>query len=139
MADWSWWNWSRFDALAVDFSNPLTQDNVQPQNWNDASITSIGIRWRTSSSLMWRAGLAYNESPVPSAELRTARIPDSDRIWLALGAVWQFNDNVRLDAGFAHLVMKGATTANDDGLGHLLVGDYSLHANILSLQLTWGF
>ncbi len=139
MADWSWWNWSRFETLAVDFANPLTQDSAQAQNWNDASIVSVGVRWRSSPSLVWRAGLAYNETPVPSDALRTARVPDSDRVWLALGAAWHFNDDVRLDLGFAHLSMKDAAIANNDGLGHLLVGDYSLHANIISAQLTWGF
>ncbi|MGH8019224.1 MAG: OmpP1/FadL family transporter [Opitutaceae bacterium] len=139
MVDWSWWNWSRFETLAVDFSNPLTPDNAQAQNWKDASIFSAGARWRSSASLLWRAGLAYNETPVPSAELRTARIPDSDRVWLALGATWHFNDDVRFDFGYAHLFMDNAPIANDDGLGHLLVGGFSLHIDIVSAQLTWGF
>jgi long-chain fatty acid transport protein len=139
MADWSWWNWSRFETLAVDFENPLTPDSIQPQNWKDASIFSLGVRWRSSSALTWRAGLAYNETPVPSPAYRTARIPDSDRVWVAAGLAWRITDAVRGDVGYAHLFMEDSTTTHDDGVGHVLIGDFAAHVDIVSLQLTWSF
>jgi len=139
MADWSWWNWSRFESLAIDFENPLTQDIVQRQNWTDASIYSLGLRWRSSSRFLWRAGLAYNESPVRSAAFRSARIPDSDRIWLGLGTAVRLSDVAKIDVGYAHLFIKDTTTTNDDGVGHALIGNYSMSADIVSAQLTWGF
>lgn len=138
-ADWSFWKWSRFRQLAVDFESPATPDMTQVHNWDDASIFSVGARWRRGERLTLRAGLAYNETPVPNAERRTARIPDSDRIWTCVGAGWQFNAELHGEIGFAHLFMDDARTVNDDGAGHVLVGRYKSSANIISAQLNWSY
>lgn len=139
VADWSMWNWSRFQSLAVDFENPLTPDTVLPQRWKDASIYSVGLRWRQSKALTLRAGLAYNETPVPSATLRSPRIPDSDRVWIAIGASWSDGETVRVDVGFARLFMKESSIHADDGFGHTLNGEFSMGVNILSTQASWNF
>lgn len=138
-ADWSWWNWSRFENLDVDFENPATPDVSLPQNWNDASIYSVGLRWRYSDTLTLRCGFALNESPVPSSGFRYARIPDSDRTWYTIGASWKVADAARLHFGYALLDFEKSTSAYDDLAGHVLVGDYDLSAHILSAQFTWGF
>lgn len=139
MADWSWWKWSRFQTLAIDFANPATPDAAIPQNWNNASIYSAGVRWAQSQTLTLRAGLALNESPVSSAAERSPRIPDSDRVWICAGASWRFADNLRGDLGLAHLSFKDSTTLNDDGLGHVLRGNFSIGVTIVSAQFTYGF
>jgi len=138
-ADWSWWKWSRFQTLSVDFENPATTDVALPQNWNDASIYSVGVRWAQNAALTWRAGIALNESPVPSPTFRSARIPDADRLWLCFGASYKFAENVRVDAGFAHLSIQDSSTLNDDLAGHVLVGDYDISVNIFSVQGTMSF
>jgi len=138
-ADWSMWAWSCFDRLTVDFENPATPDFDQIQDWKNASIYSVGARWQKSERLTLRAGLVYNETPVPNESRRTARIPDSDRTWLCFGAGWQFNDQIRGEIGYAHLFFKDASIANDDGAGHLLVGRYESSADILSAQVNWSY
>jgi long-chain fatty acid transport protein len=138
-ADWSWWNWSVFDALVVDFENPATPDTALAQHWKDASIWSAGLRWRRGEKLTVRAGLAWNETPVRSAALRSPRIPDSDRLWLGLGLSWAFAENGRADFGCAHLFVRDSSTAFDDGAGHLLAGTYAVGVDILSAQLVWRF
>ncbi len=138
-ADWSWWKWSEFKNLKIDFENVATADVVLPENWHDASIYSAGVRWTQNPVMIWRAGIAYNESPVPSATFRSPRIPDADRFWLCFGASYRFAENVRVDVGFAHLWFHQAPIMNDDNLGHVLVGTYALSANILSVQGTMSF
>jgi long-chain fatty acid transport protein len=139
MADWTIWDWSRLNSLTVDFENDLTPDTVLPFDWRDASIYSFGVRWIQNDSFTWRAGMAYNETPVPTPELRNPRIPDSDRIWVGFGVTWTLSEVTRLDFGYAHLDFDKSTTAFDDGIGHVLVGEFAPVANILSAQLTWDF
>lgn len=138
-ADWSRWNWSKFENLNVNFENELTPPVSLPQDWKDSSIYSIGLRWRYSDEWIFRFGLAQNESPVPSPERRYARIPDSDRTWYTLGASYKVSENAMVHAGYAYLAFDSSTSNYDDGVGHVLIGDYSLSAHILSVQLTWGF
>jgi long-chain fatty acid transport protein len=139
MADWTIWDWSRLNSLTVDFENDLTPDTVLPFDWRDASIYSFGVRGIQNDSFTWRAGMAYNETPVPTPELRNPRIPDSDRIWVGFGVTWTLSEATRLDFGYAHLDFDKSTTAFDDGIGHVLVGEFAPVANILSAQLTWDF
>lgn len=138
-ADWSLWKWNRFRSLSIDFESPAVPDFAQAQDWENASILSLGARWRRSERLTLRAGFALNKTPVPSPERRTARIPDSNRTWLCLGAGWQFSPEIRGELGFAHLFMKNATIRNDDGAEHMLAGSYKSQVNILSAQLTWSY
>lgn len=138
-ADWSFWKWNRFSALNIDFESPLTPDFTQQQDWKDASIVSLGVRWQRSDRLTLRGGLALNKTPVPSPERRTARIPDSDRTWVGVGAGWQFSSQLHGEFGYAHLFMEDARIANDDGAGHMLIGRFESSATILSAQLTWTY
>jgi len=139
MADATRWNWSRLRTLSVDFENAATPDLALPQNWDDASIYSLGVRWRHNQRVTWRAGVAYNESPVSDPAFRTPRIPDSDRVWLAIGATLRVSDTMQWNFGYAHLTFKDSTTAIDDGLGHVLIGDLSVTFATYGTQFTWSF
>lgn len=138
-ADITRWDFSSFRTLAVDFENPLTTDVAQPMNWEDASIYSVGVAYQVCDTFTLRAGAAYNESPVPDAAHRNARIPDNDRRWLSLGATWKCAENCELSAGYVHLFFSDANIANVDAFTHALVGKYELSAEIFSAQLTWRY
>ena len=91
--------------------------------------------------MTYRAGMAYDETPVPNAERRTPRIPDQDRLWLALGLSYAPVENLRLDLGYAHLVIRDATIENtlESQAPHVLRGNYEVEVDIVSAQLNWGF
>jgi long-chain fatty acid transport protein len=89
-----------------------------------------------------RGGVAYDQSPV-SNQFRTARIPDSDRTWLAIGAQWkpQSLSGLAIDVGYAHLFVKDASISDNQaasGSG-ILIGNYSLSADIFTVQLAYSF
>jgi long-chain fatty acid transport protein len=138
-ADVTLWQFSSFKTLAVDFANPATPDLAQPQDWNNAAIYSFGAAYRCGKALTLRCGAAYNTTPVPSAERRTPRIPDSNRQWLSLGASWQPTANFDLHVGYVHLFFSDTTVNNTDAFTHNLRGEYKLSANIFSAQGTLRF
>src|SRR5438105_5006894 len=139
LADITWTHWDRFDELVFRFDNPKQPTVIQPEGWQDSFRYSMGVRWRLLRQLSLRAGWAYDESAVPSATLRTPRIPDSDRIWLAVGAGWQPMRRVRFDLGYAHLFVADASIENRDPVtGHGLRGDYTGDANIVGVHATLG-
>jgi long-chain fatty acid transport protein len=142
MADITWTNWSRFDELRIRFDNPAETDAVTTQRWKDAFRYSIGAVYMPG---VWtfRAGVAYDESPVPDAAHRTPRIPDSDRIWIAGGIGYKFSDAVSLDLGYAHLFVKDAeirkTATGEDRLRGALSGSYRSNVDIVSAEIVWRF
>ena len=105
MADITWTNWSTIDELRIRFDNPAESDAVTTVHWKDTFRYSVGAIYMPGA-WTFRAGAAYDETPVPDAAHRTPRIPDSDRIWVAAGAGYKFSDEISVDAGYAHLFVK---------------------------------
>lgn len=129
-----WTRWSRFEELRVDYSN-FQPDSVTEEDWDDAFFYSVGADYLASDTLTLHAGLAYDESPVPGANRRTPRIPDNDRLWLAVGASFQTTETLRIDVGYAHLFVDSADTRTVGPAGDVLVGEWDSAVDLFSVQL----
>lgn len=152
MGDVTWTDWSQFEELRIEFSNdsanPNPRDSVQPEEWDDSYRFSLGVSYKYSDQLTLRAGAAYDETPVPSTELRTPRIPDNSRRWLAVGASYRPSDAFSFDFAYTHIFISD-TAINDTevttgGLagvpvGNTLEGEYEASVDIIAAQVQWNF
>lgn len=138
MGDITWTNWSVIDEIVINFENPLTPPATLAQNWGDSFIYSAGVHYNTGN-LTYKFGLAFDETPIPSAELRSPRIPDSDRTWVSLGATWRSGENLSFDFGYAYMFMAAGQTDFTDEQTHNLKGTFNLRVNIVSAQVNWQF
>jgi long-chain fatty acid transport protein len=141
MGDITWTRWSRLEALNIYRTNGATLQAI-PENWDDSWRFSLGLSYYVNPAWKLRGGVAYDQSPV-SNQFRTARIPDSDRTWLAIGAQWkpQSLSGLAIDVGYAHLFVKDASISDNQaasGSG-ILIGNYSLSADIFTVQLAYSF
>ncbi len=138
LADVTWTRWSRFDQLVFRFENPKQPTIVQPENWRDSFRYAIALRYTPFNYLGFRLGVAYDEEAVNSAQFRTPRIPDSDRVWLASGIAFRATDRLRFDVGYAHLFVLDTSIDNPDPVtGHVIKGSYTGEANIVAVQVTY--
>lgn len=138
MADITWTNWSVIDEIVINFENPLTPPATLAQHWDDSFIYSAGVHY-TVGNLTYKAGLAFDETPIPSEEFRSPRIPDSDRTWISLGATWRSSENLSFDFGYSHLFMAAGGTNFTDEQTHNLKGTFNMRVDIISAQGTWKF
>lgn len=144
MADVTWTGWSSFQELDIRFEgagiagqpNSLTEEN-----WEDTWRYSIGANYQATEEMLLRAGVAYDETPIPDAEHRTPRIPGTDRIWLSLGMNYKISDNFTADLGYTHLFVDNSEmNAEDESpLGLDVVGEFENSVDIFSAQLTYNF
>ena len=139
MGEIAWTRWSRFEELRIQFDNPAQPDSVQPENWDDSWRFSLGVNYAPNTKWTYRAGAAYDQTPVPSAKERTARIPGNSRTWLALGVGYNVSQNLSLDVGYAHLFVDNTEIDHAASTGHVLVGDYDNSVDIFSAQLSYKF
>lgn len=141
MGDISWTQWSKFQELRIDYANPVQADSVTTENWNDTLRYAVGLSYKLNDRVKLRTGLAFDESPVPDAEHRTPRIPDSDRTWLALGMTYASSERLSMDVGYAHIFVKDAAMNNstEAAIAHNLQGNYESRVDILSAQLNYKF
>jgi long-chain fatty acid transport protein len=141
LADVTWTGWSSFQELRIIYDNPAQPDTVTTQNWNDTYRFSVGFDYQHSDAMIWRAGIAYDESPVPDAEHRTVRLPGNDRTWLSLGLTYLFNKNMSFDVGYSHLFIDDApinnTLESAPPLNATVTGEYKASVDIISAQFNW--
>lgn len=142
LLDASWTGWSSFERLLILRSDTLGVVTNQPQNWRDTWRFSAGANYRLRPDLMLRAGLAYDQTPVPDA-WRNARVPDGSRTWVTAGARYTLSRTLSVDAGYAYIRVSDPVIADRRGTGAgqsgNLVGRYSNNINILSAQVNYTF
>lgn len=143
MAEAQWTGWSTLDDLIIEFDNPAQPDNVNVFDWDNAWFFAVGATWKPTERLVVRVGGAFDQTPVRNA-VRTPRIPDTDRWWLATGLGWRITDALSLDIAYTHVFFDEAEL-RQRGLteGNLLRGDldarYQNSIDIVSLGLRWQF
>ncbi len=104
--------WSEFDAINVDFTGGT---DVIHQNYEDVTTGAIGLDYAYSDKTTFRAGIGYDPTPTTDA-LRTARIPDSDRMLYSVGMSTQVIEGVEFDAGLTYIDMDKAVMNDDRAL-----------------------
>ncbi len=139
MADATWTGWSVLQELKIDRTSGVNVLTVQ-EHWKNTWRISAGTSYRYNEQWKARVGIAFDQAPVSDA-YRTARIPDNDRTWIALGGQYKPGEESAIDFGYAHLFVKDSTIADMQaavGKGNL-VGTYKNSVDILSVQYTHSF
>lgn len=143
MGDITLTRWSVLDELRFQFDNPNQPDSVTTTRWDDSFRYSLGMSYYASKELIFRTGIAYDETPIQEARYRTPRIPDGDRLWLAVGLGYSPGRHFTIDLGYAHLFVNDPeirkTPVGEDLLRGGLKGNFDANVNIISAQLTYKF
>lgn len=140
LADVTWTKWKRFDQIVIDFANAVQANSVIPENWENSRRYSLGVNYKADSKWIYRAGVALDETPIPSVEDTTPRIPDNDRIWLSFGFGYKASDSFGIDVGYSHLFFDDIVINNTDAsFSHTLTGSYDVSVDIFSAQFNWKF
>ena len=139
----TWTDWSSFNELRIKFDSGAA-DNVTTLDWEDSFYYAVGATWYYNDHWTFRGGVAYDETPVPSAKLRTPRVPDDDRIWISAGSSYEFLDRWGIDFAGTYIFTDGDPDINRKAEGEdlfrgNLVGDYDAYSYILSLQINYTF
>jgi long-chain fatty acid transport protein len=140
MADVAWTGWSSIQELRIvrDSGQVLS---VTPERWEDTWRFAVAATYQVNDQWKVRGGVAYDETNVPNST-RTARLPDTPRTWVAIGAQWKPSDSWVVDVGYAHLFAKDARMNQDDGsvpARGWLLGEQDSSVDIVSAQLAYKF
>jgi long-chain fatty acid transport protein len=140
-AGFEWMNWSRLGSPAI--INRVTGANLGPfpLNYKDGYLFSLGGEYQLNPQWALRAGIGYEISPIDVSN-RSTRLPDTDRVHASIGASYQFNDMVTLNASYAHYFAVGskriAITPGNPLLvpGLPFVGEVAADVNLFSFSAT---
>jgi long-subunit fatty acid transport protein len=119
-------------------------DSVDTYNWEDSWRYSVGGIFKPMEALELRAGVAFDETPIPNAQRRTPRVPGEDRTWLTFGAGYQFSELIKVDFAYGHLwiddpkINKDPTDPENTAKG-ALIGEYDSSIDIFSASVSFNF
>lgn len=114
LASVNWYNWSKFKRITVeDASGAAFLDSEQ--NYRDTWGYSLGGEYDVSKKLTVRVGTMHDQTPTRD-NFRTTRVPDGNRWWATTGLTYRLNDNIALNASYAHIFVKSATVDRIDPL-----------------------
>ena len=141
LASVTWTGWSDFEELRIEFDSNQP-DSVTTEQWDDTYRVAAGLDYRATDRWTLRTGVAFDESPIPSPERRTARIPGNDRYWLSVGAGYRLSERLSFDIAYSHIFVEDAEIDNTlessvPTLRHTLSGEYDSNVDVLAAQLTW--
>jgi long-chain fatty acid transport protein len=144
LADISWTQWSEVKRLPlVRTSGPGAGSTLDTLTFNfeDTWRFAVGANYRYSGPWTLRAGVAFDQSPVPNSQDRSVRLPDNDRYWLSLGATYRMSPVSRLDFGYTFIHVKDADINNDQSAQArgIVRGTYEGTVNILSVSYQHSF
>ena len=149
-----WANWSKFKELNIENDLPFVVESKLgsmasqfkklsiENDWQDTWLFSVGADYKINSAFTVRGGIAYETSPIDDQSTRMAVIPDTDRVWLSLGASWYATKDLQFDVGATYLMGVGDKDLYDDlkSEGGKKIGEYdSLDAYLLGVQMQYRF
>jgi long-chain fatty acid transport protein len=144
LGDITWTEWSKIKQLPLVRSSGAASGatlDTLTFNFENTLRFALGANYRWSGPWTLRAGVAYDESPVPNARDRSVRVPDNDRYWLSLGATYRMTAASRFDVAYTFVGVKDADIENDQTARArgIVRGKYEARVNILSLQYQHSF
>ncbi|WP_375459611.1 OmpP1/FadL family transporter [uncultured Enterovirga sp.] len=140
-AGFEWMNWSRLGTQAIQ--SMVSDRPIQnfPLNYKDGYLYSIGAEYQLTRDLAIRFGTGYEQSPI-SDRNRSTRLPDVDRIFVAVGASYDWNEKIRISASYNHYFRVGdhairITPGNPQYLGVPFFADTDASVEVFSASLRY--
>jgi long-chain fatty acid transport protein len=124
MADVTWARNSRMENIDIEFVGTSEGDEVIRQQWKNTVRVALGASYKLNDNVTLRGGIAHDDAPVRSDELRHAALPDADRMQLSFGANWKLTPASSIDLAYSYLDFKDAN------------GNYSNNCNPVATTCT---
>jgi len=107
MGELEWYQWSKFHEIRTRFDG--LPDAVRLTNYRDTYAVAVGADYDLPDKA-WtlRGGLKYDRTPTRDG-YRDTTVPDSNRLWLGLGASWHKSPGLNIDFAFNHVFFRDTT------------------------------
>lgn len=100
-------NWERINAIRVQALPTGTVVQSLRLDFRDGFYYAVGGEYDVTNQFTVRAGFAYEQSPIDDFN-RGTRLPDSDRYHVSVGATYQWNEKLSINAAYTHIFFDRA-------------------------------
>jgi long-chain fatty acid transport protein len=104
LANIEWYGWKSFDETRLQFADGRP-DAVRPTQYRNTWAVAVGADYRVSAPLTLRGGVRLDRTPTVDG-FRDVTFPDADRLWVGVGATYQFLRQWRADVALKHAFFR---------------------------------
>jgi long-chain fatty acid transport protein len=104
LAEFDYYSWSNFKAINIHTTSPTLGNLVTQEQYRDTYSFSVGAEYQLDPQWRIRGGIKYDQTPTVDA-YRDTRVPDGDRVWLATGFHYQWDEHLGFDGSYAHIFL----------------------------------
>jgi long-chain fatty acid transport protein len=136
---WIRTNWSTLKKLPIRIDGTAigALNTSEALDYRDTDLYSIGVSWKQTDQLNFRAGIAHDEAVTNSHP--SARVPTGARMLYTLGAGYQFTPKASVDVAYIYAKEDRTNVdANNVDSGNYQA-TFQNSANIVSAQLNYKF
>jgi len=133
-----WRRWSRVEQQQAVFETPVAalagaRDVTVRLDWANTWFFSAGLTYTPTPGWMLRAGIGFDESPIPD-KTREPRIPGADGKAIAFGGSYRVTDAVDLTFAYTHVFVDDSSINLADPLSGALTAQYESHIDTFVVQ-----
>jgi long-chain fatty acid transport protein len=104
LGEFDFYTWSNFQQINIHTTSPSLGNLVTQESYRDTFSLSLGAEYQLTDQWKLRGGIKYDQTPTVDA-FRDTRVPDGDRIWLATGFHYAFDEHIGIDGSYAHIFL----------------------------------
>lgn len=143
LGDLAWTGWNSIPKVDIytSASGPNVPGQTLDTSFHNTWRAALGVTYALNDAMKLKAGIAYDQTPVPDAAHRMVSLPDNDRTWFSVGGQWKPTRSSAVDLGLAYLYMPDSTVNNNQlaSARGLVNGSYSGSVWILGAQYSNSF
>ena len=145
LGDVSYTGWDKIQRIDIVRRDTNQVAQTLDTRFRNTWRVALGGNYLLNEAVKLKFGLAYDQSPVDSAQNRLVSLPDSDRFWVTTGGQFKPSKTSAIDIGLAYLRVKDTAVDNDQNTGvgvpqrGRVTGTYEGKVYILGAQYSHSF
>jgi long-chain fatty acid transport protein len=105
LAEFDYYSWSNFKAINIRTASPSLGNLVTLEQYRDTYSFALGAEYQLDPQWRLRGGIKYDQTPTVD-QYRDTRVPDGNRVWLATGFHYQWDEHIGFDGSYAHIFVS---------------------------------
>lgn len=135
----TWTQWHSFNQELISFANPNQPPALMIENWRNTITVALGGTYKLNPQTVLRAGVNYDQTPIPDPAHRDLRLPDSSRYGVSVGAGYQLTPAISIDVAYQHLFGGNVGVNVTTSTGDAIVGNTHVSADLLAFQVNYKY
>jgi long-chain fatty acid transport protein len=102
LGEFDYYSWGNFQQINIKTKSATLGNLVTTEAYRDTYSFALGAEYQLTDQWKLRGGVKYDQTPTVD-QFRDTRVPDGDRVWVATGFHYTYDEHIGVDGSYAHI------------------------------------